>query len=437
MKKLLAGGVAAILAVGVAYSQVTVPQVATIGANDLFQDVVNGIPQSQSYYAAAPLLGNYAATQAGNNPENFFIGGDAGTNLVQPGGTTGSTVTTTPTYGGPDRWFYWSGTGTNMTVGQSTTAGDLPTSFKAAFKMARASGQTGVIQVCMGQVIENNNAITLAGQPVEMDFHVVAGSNFSGTAVQAYIVTGTTANESSAKMAYTVSSLGPSGGTVGTSPGWAGQALTVNQNITWGASGSGRITVAGIIPAASVEVGGAICFTPVGTAGTNDYLAISGIQLTRNSALSTVANVTGGVQLGLNDPRAKSFNRRPQALESLLQYRYYYTITEGAAIQSRAMCTMTTSGTAAACLVQFPTAMRISPIGTFAVGFALPTTTSQTALNNCTGIAAQVTLSTMVASNLNEMVACTNSSGTTAALGISLPLFDNNGTGSMKFNAEL
>ena len=88
-------GIAAIA--GPAYSQSpVVPQVVSIGPNDLFQDVVGGSPQPSNCYASALLLGNYGATQPGNTGESSLIGGDFGTNLFQDGATV-STISTTPT----------------------------------------------------------------------------------------------------------------------------------------------------------------------------------------------------------------------------------------------------------------------------------------------------------------------------------------------------
>ena len=114
-KNYIAAGLLALNLVGAAsygISQViNIPQVTVIGPTDLFQDVVGGAPQAGNVYAPASLLGNYGATLTGNNPENWLIGGDATTNLFQRA-TTGSSVTTTLTYGGPDRWAYWSGTNT-------------------------------------------------------------------------------------------------------------------------------------------------------------------------------------------------------------------------------------------------------------------------------------------------------------------------------------
>jgi hypothetical protein len=145
---------------------------------------------------------------------------------------------------------------------------------------------------------------------------------------------------------------------------------------------------------------------------------------------------TAGVVLPANDGRAKVFLRRSAQDEALRQYYFYYKLNEGAAATIVGNCSMTTSGTAAACLVPLPTAMRVAPTVTAGAGFALPTTTGQTALNNCTGLGLNATLGTILPSTLNLPITCTNSSGTTAALGISVPLFHNGGSGYIKATAR-
>ena len=52
----------------------------------------------------------------------------------------------------------------------------------------------------------------------------------------------------------------------------------------------------------ATEIGVALCFTPVGTASTNDYIAFAGIQLVRNSSLASDASATAGTSLGYNCP---------------------------------------------------------------------------------------------------------------------------------------
>ncbi len=167
---------------------------------------------------------------------NVLIGGDATTNLFQRG-TTGASQTTTVAYGGPDRWAYWSGTGTAMTVSRDSTAADLPSNYQYAFKMARTASQTGVIQMCMAQEIESANAYQFAGQTAELDFHAVTGANFSaaGANMTAYIVTGTSTDEGMQKLAWGLNAGG------GGSTAWTGQTNATAAVISLGAvSTAGR-----------------------------------------------------------------------------------------------------------------------------------------------------------------------------------------------------
>lgn len=388
-------------------------------------------PCTVSCFVTSAALANYTLTQPGSNMDNALIGGDSDTNLYQRG-TTGASVTTTTTYGGPDRWAYWSGTNTAMTVSRTTTAGDLPATktFASGFKMARTNGQTGVVDVCMIQAVESVNSYQFSGQTAELDFHATAGATFTGASsvMKAYFITGTGTDEGAAKAAFGLNAGGGGGA------GWTGQAnVAVSFTIS---TTNTRYTAVAPIPAGTTEIAVALCWTPVGTAGANDYIAFSGIQLTRNASLTTAAGTTGAA-LSNNDTRAKSFARRSQALETELQRRYYYQITEGAATTVRALCTVTTANTTVQCFVPFPVTMRTAPTMSYATGFALPTTTAATALNNNTGLATSATVSGNASNPLGVLVQASNASGTTAAVGLSLPLMDNGGSGIIRASAEL
>jgi hypothetical protein len=69
------------------------------------------------------------------------------------------------------------------------------------------------------------------------------------------------------------------------------------------------------VPAGATELAVALCYTPVGTAGANDYVTFSGIQLTRNNALATVAG-TAGAALSVNDRAPRDLRAASQALET-------------------------------------------------------------------------------------------------------------------------
>ena len=232
-------------------------------------------------------IANFASGAFGGF-RNYLIAGDASQNLFQRA-TTGSSVTTTLTYGGPDRWAYWSGANAAMTVSQDSTASDLPSpGFKYAYKMAITSGQTNTtLQNCMEQVIESPQAIQLQGQTVSFDFYAYTGANFyaANNAMTAYIVTGTGTDEGAAKMAYGLNAGGGGGSA------WAGQVSQAAGVINLqGVSTAGRYAVAANIPTNATEIGVAVCWTPNLTASTNTYVAFDGLQLYRNpSAASFVA----------------------------------------------------------------------------------------------------------------------------------------------------
>lgn len=385
-------------------------------------------PCTVSCFATSAAIASYGQSLPGGNYDNALIGGDSDSNLYQRG-TTGASVTTTLTYGGPDRWAYWSGTNTAMTVSRTTTAGDLPAvkTYGSGFKMARTNGQTGVVQVCMMQVLETAQSYRFSGQTAELDFHATAGATFTGAAskMKAYLITGTGTDEGAVNAAFGLNAAG------GGAAGWTGQAnLGVDVTIS---TTNARYTVAAPVPAGTTEIAIALCWTPVGTAGANDYIAFSGIQLTANSTLSTAAG-TAGVAL-TNDSRAKVFARRPVADESELQQRYYFQLTETAAITPVSACAAIDT-THTNCMIRFPTSMRTVPTMTYANGFATPTTTSQATLGACTTLGSSDTVSSVAASNVNNvLVKCTAT--TVPAAGVASYLYSNNGSGKIQASAEL
>jgi hypothetical protein len=430
MKKsyLLGAGLALAFAGAVVAQTISVPQVTSLGSSDLIQIIPGGQPSAQSLYASSTLFGNYGQTLAGNNPENALIGGDATTNLWQRA-TTGSSVTTTITYGGPDRWAYWSGTNTAMTVSRVSTSGELPATYQYGFKMARTAAQTGIVQMCMIQEVESVNSYAFAGQTAEVDFHAFTGATFSAASqnMKVVLISGTGADEGVSKAAFNYNAGG------GGSSTWAGQVnteVTVNLQAV---STLGRYTAAIPVPAGATELAVALCFTPVGTAGASDYITFSGIQLTRNSALTSAAG-TAGAALPPNDTRAKAFARRSQAQEAVLQQRYYYSITETAAIAPIAPCAAVDT-THTNCLITTPVTMRIAPTLTFTNGFASPTSTTQATLGACSTLSAATTVTSTVAAVNSFLVNC--AATTIPAAGIASFLYSNNGSGVIKASAEL
>jgi hypothetical protein len=427
MKKHYLIGAALALSIGAAFAQtIPLPYVTSVQPTDAFQDIVGGVPSAQNKYVSGATLAGFANGQPGavDSFNNVIVGGDATTNLFQRG-TTGASQTTTVAYGGPDRFAYWSGASTAMTVSRTSAATDVPSQdYEYAFKMARTSGQTGVVQMCMAQEVESVNSYALQGQTVELDFHAIQGANYSGGNIQAYIIYGTGTDDGMAKLAF-----GLNGGGGGSS-GWAGQANAVAGSIAINSSTApalNRYTVVGNIPVTATEVGIAICYTPTGTAGTNDYVAISGIALMRNASQSAYA---GTANLS-SSTLALSFPRRPLAVETALQYRYYYQITDSPASTVPVTLCQATTTSAVVCPIQFPVPMRAAPTATASATTAFGDTATAGAPTACTAFAVVASSTSVQAGK----VTCTAGATTTAG-GSSQLVYEATGA-NVNFAAEL
>ena len=406
MKKvLLAFGLAALLAVGALAQSISVPKVSAINPGDLFQDVVNGAPQAGNQYASAALLQSYLGIGTPSRG-NALIGGDATTNLWQHGtaGTGLSSATATYT-GSADRWAYFSGASTEFKVIRSSATTDVPTGYQYAFKFARTSGQTGVVQSCMVQVIESVNSYQFQGQTAELDFHAYTGANFSAASANmtAYIITGTGTDEG-------LSSL--------VSGSWAGQANATAAVISLGGvSTAGRYAAIASIPAGTTEIAVELCYKPVGTAGANDYIAFAGVQLVRNPANASFANPAAGYSSTATNLTLAAFERRTQAAETSYQYRYYYRLAEATvanALYVVAPCAVSTTSLGV-CMVPFPVPMRVAPTVTLTTGFGM-TVSAQTSAVACTALAiAGGSGLSLVASPTGAPVTCASSTGFGAA----------------------
>lgn len=357
MKKLLAFVAAAsfLIAGGLMAQTIIIPKVASIGANDLFQDIVNGQPQAQNYYATAAQLGTYGLTLPGAINGNVLIGGDFSTNQFAYT-TTPAAVNGTATYVA-NRWFIWGGGTSTLTATQQTGATDVPAGSNASLRVSRAGN--GLTQVCAAQEVESVNSLPLAGQTAEFDFQVKAGATFSavGSNLAVYVLTGTGTDEGSSKAAFSINAGG------GGATGWTGATLL------GGAAGFldpitttfTRTSIAVPIAANVTEVAVAICYTPVGNGASTDWFEFTQAQLVQNPALTPVVG-TAGLLLAGNDVRAKSFQWRAPTTEIALQQRYYYAITEPSTGVGVGMTGVASSTVTCDMSLQLPVPMRATPL---------------------------------------------------------------------------
>jgi hypothetical protein len=432
MKKLLFK-IAAVAALGIAVlggyqalkaQTISVPQVTSIGASDLFQDVVGGVPVVGNVYASAALLGNYSASLAGNNVTNDLIGGDFTVNLFQDGATV-STITTAATYVA-DQWAAFSGTSTTIGGAQETGAADIPSAFGASLRITRTGA--GVIQSCVAQIVASGNVLRYQGSTAEVDFHALAGSGFSAASsnLSVYLVTGTGTNDTMANLAKTINSA-----LAGTA--WAGNVTaTATFPITTAWT---RYTSAFPVPASATELGVAICWTPVGASPSNDYFEFTGAQLVPNSALTSVAG-SAGAFAGANDGRAKSFARRPQTVEQLLQYAFYWRQNEAASASAGAAaifgtCQGTSTSTLANCNMTFPVPMYKVPTFAYTAGTIVATVGTAAAAEAVSALAIPTNGATLFGSQLTA----TSSSVSSGAFGY-LESGNSTGGGKLAFSAR-
>ena len=398
---------ASAIGIGVALSQtVTIPQVTTLGPNDLIQDIVNGAPVTGNVYANVQLLANFSGT-----PRNYLDNGSL--NVQQRGvGIVTCGTTSTAVYGA-DRWAcqanVTSGAGRSSLV---TTAALLPAGFAQVNELYRASASALTQPICAIQEIPSKESTALAGKTVTLSFYATALSGLqadNGNVMTASIIYGTGSDDGiqtpTASPAIT--------------PAWTGIAFAVNQQAITITGSPARYYVTGNIPISATEVGVELCFTPTATgAGTTDGFAWVGAQL-------EVAP----------SPSAYEFHSVQQDLTKA--QRYYYQITDDASTQRGiASCAVSTSSILN-CMIPFPVTMRTNPTVTYATGFAGSGNTASTSSTACTALTTSATLSGQAASTSGVIMDCASSTGFgTAGNGAFLWTLGTATTGAIKASAD-
>jgi hypothetical protein len=207
-------------------------------------------------------------------------------------------------YNTVDRFqIYRDGAATGCNPSQQSTGG--PTGLPYFIRIQRVSGNTATNALNIAQSIESINCYDLAGQSVTLSFWARAGSNYSSTSNQlaATIVSGTGTNGN----IYS---------------GLTGFATTATTTITLTTSWQ-RFTLTGTVASNANQVGILIQSTPTGTAGTNDFYDITGVQLEQNTS-------------------ATPFERRLYNQELANCQRYYETsYSQGTAIATSTIASAT------------------------------------------------------------------------------------------------
>jgi hypothetical protein len=181
-----------------------------------------------------------------------------------------------------DRWAVnRASNATGVTVSQST---DVPTGFKYSLKLQRTAANATLEGMYLFNSNESINTLDLAGQTVTLSFWAKAGANYSGGSLFLNLYNGTGTDQP--VYSYTGSN--------------AFGALTQAITTTWT-----RYTLTATVPSNATEIGFIMYWTPTGTAGVDDSVYYTGVQLEK------------GVT-------ATSFDYRPYGTELQLCQRYYW-----------------------------------------------------------------------------------------------------------------
>lgn len=262
-------------------------------AQDDSNAIQNAIVDAKGDLITATAADTPARLAVGNNGEQIVANSAASSGLswqgTQAAGKNylingamevwqrGTSSTSTSVYLA-DRWYQSIEGATAATISQSTSV--IPTDFRYSMKMQRTAGNTGTGGIGIGQSMETTTSIPLQSQTVVMSFWLKAGANFSAASgtVNTRIFTGTGTDQSMAT-AY------------GSWTGYAETSGTATATTTWT-----RYSVTATIPSGATQAGVRIFWTPVGTAGADDSLYITGIQMEIGSVATSFTRAGGTFQ---------------------------------------------------------------------------------------------------------------------------------------------
>lgn len=202
---------------------------------------------------------------------NLVINGDF--NVWQRG--TSFTDLSAGNFYGPDRFgFNRTGDATGLTVSRST---DVPTGFVYSLKNQRTASNANTAALATYYAAESIDSKRFAGKTFTFSFYAKAGANYSGGALSYAVNSGTGTDQ----RVYSFTSS--------TSP------INTSTNIT---SSWQRFSSSATFASNINQVGFSFAWTPSGTAGADDSVYITGIQLEEGS-LTPFESIPYGVEQAL------------------------------------------------------------------------------------------------------------------------------------------
>ena len=217
---------------------------------------------STEYYSGSA----WVAVGGGSVPDSYGL--SAGKNGVINGGFdvwqrgTSISISASSNKYTADRWLCDANANQALTLSRQATSDttNLP-SIQYCLRVQRNSGQTGTGAISPGTPFETVNTIPYAGKTVIFSFYARKGADYSAasSALGFYIYTGTGTDQN------------PYSGFTG---GTQVMSSTATLTTTWQ-----RFTASVTLATSVTQICPFFTFTPTGTAGTNDYFEVTGVQL--------------------------------------------------------------------------------------------------------------------------------------------------------------
>jgi hypothetical protein len=179
-----------------------------------------------------------------------------------------------------DRWHFYRASGgfTDATLSRQSSG---LTSIQYCARLQRNNGTSATQNINLRYTLESADSYRFAGQTVTASFYARKGADFSAA---------------SSNFTFALNS-----GTGTDQPvySFTGSATVATTTVTLTTSWQ-RFTVTGTVSSSATEIGIESSFTPVGTAGANDYMEITGVQLELGSVATTFkrSNGSGGTIQG-------------------------------------------------------------------------------------------------------------------------------------------
>ena len=175
-----------------------------------------------------------------------------------------------------DRWTMPTNANQACTISRQTTSDTTNLPFiQYCARIQRNSGQTGTGQLNWGQPLETSASIPLSGKTVVVSFYARSGANYSATsnALGVTLLSGTGTDQTAWS-------------------GYTGSSTVISQTATLTTTWQ-RFTYSATVPVTSTELSLYYSFTPVGTAGANDYYEVTGVQLEFGSVATPFSRAGG------------------------------------------------------------------------------------------------------------------------------------------------